>query len=175
MLSSKCCVHRDWRWFCDHILFLSHSQTHTVQSLLKAHLTEQDSLYSSSYLCWFELYLVIINELQNRINVFYLCHASSLHTGSHYRGHSHWRWHHQRVRSYEVYDRGDPEGMMLCHDMSSHVVYLRASWVYFMKQDFKRSKNAVVSGGRGGSDPWRIVVLRYFNPVGAHPSGRIGV
>lgn len=27
----------------------------------------------------------------------------------------------------------------------------------------------------GASDPsWRIVILRYFNPVGAHPSGRIG-
>lgn len=24
------------------------------------------------------------------------------------------------------------------------------------------------------SDSWRIACLRYFNPVGAHPSGRIG-
>ena len=24
------------------------------------------------------------------------------------------------------------------------------------------------------NEPWRIVLLRYFNPVGAHPSGRIG-
>ncbi len=22
--------------------------------------------------------------------------------------------------------------------------------------------------------PWHVVILRYFNPVGAHPSGRIG-
>lgn len=22
--------------------------------------------------------------------------------------------------------------------------------------------------------PWHVVTLRYFNPVGAHPSGRIG-
>lgn len=25
-----------------------------------------------------------------------------------------------------------------------------------------------------GAEPWRIILLRYFNPVGAHPSGRIG-
>lgn len=25
-----------------------------------------------------------------------------------------------------------------------------------------------------GKKPWKIVILRYFNPIGAHPSGRIG-
>lgn len=25
-----------------------------------------------------------------------------------------------------------------------------------------------------GESPWRMVILRYFNPIGAHPSGRIG-
>lgn len=25
-----------------------------------------------------------------------------------------------------------------------------------------------------GDPEWRIIMLRYFNPVGAHPSGRIG-
>jgi len=30
------------------------------------------------------------------------------------------------------------------------------------------------AGALPGRDPWRIVLLRYFNPVGAHPSGRIG-
>lgn len=29
-------------------------------------------------------------------------------------------------------------------------------------------------GGREAEHPWRIAALRYFNPVGAHPSGRIG-
>ena len=26
----------------------------------------------------------------------------------------------------------------------------------------------------GDSHPWNVVLLRYFNPIGAHPSGRIG-
>ena len=31
-----------------------------------------------------------------------------------------------------------------------------------------------VAAAPDGGGPWRIVLLRYFNPVGAHPSGRIG-
>ena len=38
-------------------------------------------------------------------------------------------------------------------------------------KDFKRSKNG---GGDDKDGPWSITTLRYFNPVGAHPSGRIG-
>ena len=30
------------------------------------------------------------------------------------------------------------------------------------------------AGALPGHEPWRTVLLRYFNPVGAHPSGRIG-
>eukprot|EP01041_Mallomonas_annulata_P006940 gene6940-14091_t len=47
-------------------------------------------------------------------------------------------------------------------------------------KDFKRSKTPAVSGNGNGvtvsdvTDPWQVVVLRYFNPVGSHPSGRIG-
>eukprot|EP01035_Chromulina_nebulosa_P017901 gene17901-23519_t len=36
-------------------------------------------------------------------------------------------------------------------------------------QDFKKSKDI-----NKDNDKWSIVILRYFNPVGAHPSGRIG-
>ena len=36
-------------------------------------------------------------------------------------------------------------------------------------KDFKRSKN-----GANEDDRWSITTLRYFNPVGAHPSGKIG-
>lgn len=39
-----------------------------------------------------------------------------------------------------------------------------------MGQDFKRSKDLKAEP----SDPWSVVILRYFNPVGSHPSGRIG-
>jgi UDP-glucose 4-epimerase len=35
-------------------------------------------------------------------------------------------------------------------------------------------RDVAAAGALAGHDPWRIVLLRYFNPVGAHPSGRIG-
>ncbi|CAE7781717.1 UGE2, partial [Symbiodinium microadriaticum] len=38
-------------------------------------------------------------------------------------------------------------------------------------QDFKTSKNTAKDCD---SDSWSICILRYFNPIGAHPSGRIG-
>lgn len=36
-------------------------------------------------------------------------------------------------------------------------------------KDFKRSKDLAKE-----ADPWSVVILRYFNPVGSHPSGKIG-
>ncbi len=45
-------------------------------------------------------------------------------------------------------------------------------------KDFKISKDiefkSDVAAGRVDSAPWSVVTLRYFNPIGAHPSGRIG-
>ena len=41
-------------------------------------------------------------------------------------------------------------------------------------QDFKVSKDLAASTGKATGDPWHVVILRYFNPAGAHPSGRIG-
>jgi hypothetical protein len=38
-------------------------------------------------------------------------------------------------------------------------------------QDFKVSKDVAKPAP---AEPWHVVILRYFNPVGAHPSGRIG-
>ena len=38
--------------------------------------------------------------------------------------------------------------------------------------DFKRSKDLLMN--TDGYIPWSVVILRYFNPVGAHQSGRIG-
>ena len=32
----------------------------------------------------------------------------------------------------------------------------------------------VCASAAGGGEPWRIARLRYFNPVGAHPSGQLG-
>lgn len=45
-------------------------------------------------------------------------------------------------------------------------------------QDFKRAKDLalpkLVPSTGDDFTPWSVVVLRYFNPVGNHPSGRIG-
>lgn len=38
-------------------------------------------------------------------------------------------------------------------------------------KDFKDSKAQSITKQ---PDEWSVVILRYFNPVGAHPSGRIG-
>jgi len=35
-------------------------------------------------------------------------------------------------------------------------------------------RDVAAAGALEGREPWRTVLLRYFNPVGAHPSGRIG-
>ena len=40
-------------------------------------------------------------------------------------------------------------------------------------KDFYDSKVLLGGGGPDGTD-WSIVILRYFNPIGAHPSGQIG-
>jgi UDP-glucose 4-epimerase len=42
----------------------------------------------------------------------------------------------------------------------------------YVLQDFKISKD--LPSATNTSPAWNIVILRYFNPVGAHPSGRIG-
>lgn len=43
-------------------------------------------------------------------------------------------------------------------------------------KDFVESKAIAHKSGTlaGDSLPWRVTILRYFNPVGSHPSGRIG-
>jgi UDP-glucose 4-epimerase len=38
-------------------------------------------------------------------------------------------------------------------------------------KDFKRAKDMETDPGE---EPWSVIILRYFNPVGAHPSGRLG-
>ena len=40
----------------------------------------------------------------------------------------------------------------------------------FSLQDFKKSKDLQSDSSRD----WSVVILRYFNPAGAHPSGLIG-
>jgi UDP-glucose 4-epimerase len=39
--------------------------------------------------------------------------------------------------------------------------------------DFRRSKD-ISRDNSNEHDDWSITTLRYFNPIGAHPSGRMG-
>ena len=40
--------------------------------------------------------------------------------------------------------------------------------------DFKKSKEVNHNNIENSFDDWSITTLRYFNPIGAHPSGMIG-
>jgi UDP-glucose 4-epimerase len=65
---------------------------------------------------------------------------------------------------------GVPERLPLTEDcrLSAESPYGRTK---LMIEDMLRDLAAAPSKG---GEPWRIALLRYFNPVGAHPSGRIG-
>ncbi len=61
---------------------------------------------------------------------------------------------------------GDPDSVPIREDAPLHVTnpYGRTKW---MQEEILRDLSV--------SDPeWKILLLRYFNPIGAHPSGRIG-
>jgi UDP-glucose 4-epimerase len=45
---------------------------------------------------------------------------------------------------------------------------------YFIEEMLKDFYHACTTGSESDREDWRIVILRYFNPVGAHESGRIG-
>ena len=60
---------------------------------------------------------------------------------------------------------GEPETFPLREDMPTAPVHPYAQTKVAVEQMF----NALCRSG-----PWRVASLRYFNPVGAHPSGQIG-
>ena len=60
---------------------------------------------------------------------------------------------------------GEPETFPLREDMATAPVHPYAQ----TKVAVEQLLTALCSSG-----PWRVATLRYFNPVGAHPSGRIG-
>ena len=63
---------------------------------------------------------------------------------------------------------GDPERVPITEDMR-----IGAANPYGRTKVAVEQMCADVASADGG-DPWHIILLRYFNPVGAHPSGRIG-
>ena len=60
---------------------------------------------------------------------------------------------------------GEPETLPLEEDMPTAPVHPYAQTKVAVEQMF---------GSLCRSGPWQVACLRYFNPVGAHPSGRIG-
>jgi UDP-glucose 4-epimerase len=95
-----------------------------------------------------------------------------------------------------AYFRNNIDGLLtVCETMRAHgvgrLVFSSSATVYGEPQQLPLTEDAPVSAtspyGRtkligeqiladlGAADPaWQTAVLRYFNPVGAHPSGRIG-
>ncbi len=46
-------------------------------------------------------------------------------------------------------------------------------WTKWMQEEILRDLHTA-DVKNGDKDPWRVVLLRYFNPIGAHPSGLLG-
>ena len=64
---------------------------------------------------------------------------------------------------------GDPETVPITEDAR-----LQARNPYGRTKLFIEEMCRDIAAAPTDGAPWRIVLLRYFNPVGAHPSGRIG-
>lgn len=64
---------------------------------------------------------------------------------------------------------GEPESVPITEDAR-----LGATNPYGRTKLFIEEICRDIAGSPVQGPPWRIVLLRYFNPVGAHPSGRIG-
>ena len=64
---------------------------------------------------------------------------------------------------------GEPETVPITEDAA-----LGATNPYGRTKLFIEEICRDVAAAPGDGPPWRIILLRYFNPVGAHPSGRIG-
>merc|ERR1711966_132803 len=71
---------------------------------------------------------------------------------------------------------GDPETIPITEEtnVGSGITNAYGRTKYMIEEilrDFKGSKSTAITRE---PDDWKITILRYFNPVGAHPSGRIG-
>ncbi len=64
---------------------------------------------------------------------------------------------------------GDPDSVPIAEDSR-----LQARNPYGRTKLFIEEMCRDIAAAPRDGSPWRIVLLRYFNPVGAHPSGRIG-
>ena len=70
-----------------------------------------------------------------------------------------------------VYGNADQPPLDECHPLGAFNPYGRTKLII---EDMLRDLAAADELPNRSTEPWRISLLRYFNPVGAHPSGRIG-
>ena len=68
---------------------------------------------------------------------------------------------------------GDPAEIPITEDCPKGRCTNPYGWTKWMQEEILRDLYTA-DLKNGDKDPWRVVILRYFNPIGAHPSGLLG-
>ena len=68
---------------------------------------------------------------------------------------------------------GDPAEIPITEDCPKGRCTNPYGWTKWMQEEILRDLHTA-DMKNGDPDPWRVVILRYFNPIGAHPSGLLG-
>ena len=68
---------------------------------------------------------------------------------------------------------GDPAEIPITEDCPKGRCTNPYGWTKWMQEEILRDLHTA-DVKNGDADPWRVVLLRYFNPIGAHPSGLLG-
>ena len=68
---------------------------------------------------------------------------------------------------------GDPSEIPITEDCPKGRCTNPYGWTKWMQEEILRDLHEA-DVKNGDADPWRVVLLRYFNPIGAHPSGLLG-
>ena len=68
---------------------------------------------------------------------------------------------------------GDPAEIPITEDCPKGRCTNPYGWTKWMQEEILRDLHTA-DVKNGDPDPWRVVILRYFNPIGAHPSGLLG-
>lgn len=68
---------------------------------------------------------------------------------------------------------GDPAEIPITEDCPKGRCTNPYGWTKWMQEEILQDL-CTADLKNGDKDPWRVVILRYFNPIGAHPSGLLG-
>ena len=68
---------------------------------------------------------------------------------------------------------GEPETVPITEDCPKGRCTNAYGWTKWMQEEILTDLHTA-DVKTGAEDPWRVVLLRYFNPIGAHPSGLMG-